>query len=487
MQGQGLDHDALDRLRQTHPAWRLLAADHAPLLLGFFESAFIRPNRRAIPASELISHLDAYLSQLAETHGAERYPKSARQYLDDWAAPERGFLRKYYPRTGDDAEFDLTPSAERALEWIQGLLPQEFVGTESRLLTLLQLLRDLAIGAHTDPAARVEQLESQRAELQREIERVQSGRAGPMDATQIRERYFQIADTARRLLGDFRQVEENFRGLDAQTRERIALSTQAKGALLDDIFGATDHIRQSDQGKSFDAFWEFLMSPQRQDEMQKWLRAVHELPPVNELAPDEFMRRIPYLLLDAGEKVHGTVAQLVEQLRRYVDDQAQLENRRILDLIRNIEGHAVALKPAPPRDPAFAAIDEMAPQFTLPMCRALYRPPRNPVLQSGAVETGEAVLDLSALFAQSAVDEQVLRARIDELLRGRTQVTLAEVAAAFPPEHGLSEIVAYLRIAAAGDDAATVDETVTELVDLPAHANKPPKRVRVPRVIFTGR
>ena len=160
MPGQGLDHDALDWLRQTHPAWRLLAADHAPLLLGFFESAFIRPNRRAIPAPELAAHLDAYLSHLAETHGSERYPKSARQYLDDWAASERGFLRKYYPRTGDDAEFDLTPSAERAIEWIQGLLPQQFIGTESRLQTLLHLLRDLAIGAHTDPAVRVEQLDS---------------------------------------------------------------------------------------------------------------------------------------------------------------------------------------------------------------------------------------------------------------------------------------------------------------------------------------
>ncbi len=485
MQGGDLNHDVLDRLRQTHPAWRLLAADHAPLLLGFFESAFIRPNRRAIPAPELIAHLDAYLAQLAETHGLERYPKGARQYLDDWAAPERGFLRKYYPRTGDDAEFDLTPSAERALEWIQGLLPQQFVGTESRLLTLLQLLRDLAVGAHTDPTARIEQLEQQRAELQREIERVKSGRAGPMDATQIRERYFQIADTARRLLGDFRQVEENFRGLDAQTRERIALSTQPKGALLDEIFGATDHIRQSDQGKSFDAFWEFLMSPQRQDEMQTWLRAVHALPPVDELAPDEFMRRIPHLLLDAGEKVHGTVAQLVEQLRRYVDDQAQLENRRILDLVRNIEGHAVALKSDPPRDPVIAALDDMAPQFALPMCRALYRPPRNPVLHSGAVETGDAVLDLSSLFAQTAIDEQVLRAHILELLRGRTQVTLAAVAAAFPPEHGLAEIVAYLRIAAA-DHAATVDDTVTEIVVLPAHGDTLARRVRVPRVIFAA-
>lgn len=52
---QALDHDALDRMRQTHPAWRLLAADHAPLLLGFFDAAFIRPNRRAIPAAELIA------------------------------------------------------------------------------------------------------------------------------------------------------------------------------------------------------------------------------------------------------------------------------------------------------------------------------------------------------------------------------------------------------------------------------------------------
>ena len=482
---RAIDHDALDRLRQTHSAWRLLAADHAPLLLGFFGAAFIVPNRRAIPARELVSHLDAYLTQLAETHSAERYPKSARQYLDDWAAPERGYLRKYYPRSGDDAEFDLTPAAERAVEWVQGLVPQQFVGTESRLLTLLQLLRDLAIGADVDPAARIEELERRQVELQREIERVKAGRAGPMDATQVRERYFQIADIARRLLADFRQVEENFRGLDAQTRERIALSTQPKGALLDEIFGATDHIRQSDQGKSFDAFWEFLMSPARQDEMQTWLQAVHKLPAVDELEPDDFMRGIPYLLLAAGEKVHGTVAQLVEQLRRFVDDQAQLENRRILDLTREIEGHAVKLKPDPPREPSFAAIDGMAPQFALPMCRTLYRPPRSPVLDAGALMAGTAELDLSALFAQTAVDEQALRAHIAELLRGRTQVTLAEVAAAFPPEHGLAEVVGYLRIAAS-DPSATIDEAISETLFIPAHGDKAGKRVRLPRVIFAG-
>lgn len=54
-----MDHDTLDRLRQHHAAWRLLAADHAPLILSFLNLAFIAPNRRAIPAPELTSHLAA--------------------------------------------------------------------------------------------------------------------------------------------------------------------------------------------------------------------------------------------------------------------------------------------------------------------------------------------------------------------------------------------------------------------------------------------
>jgi hypothetical protein len=54
-----MDHDTLDRLRQVHPAWRILVADHAPLVLSFLTLAFIQPNRRAIPAPEIAAHLDA--------------------------------------------------------------------------------------------------------------------------------------------------------------------------------------------------------------------------------------------------------------------------------------------------------------------------------------------------------------------------------------------------------------------------------------------
>lgn len=483
-----MDHDTLDRLRQSHPAWRILVADHASLVLSFFVLAFIKPNRRAIPAPEVTAQLDAYLDQLRETY-PDRYPRSAREYLEDWAAPNRAFLRKYYPKSGSDAEFDLTPATERAIEWLQTLSPQQFIGTESRLLTLFQLLRDLAAGAQDDPAARIRELTRRRDEIDREIERVREGRAGPLDATQIKERYAQVADTARRLLADFRQVEENFRILDAQTRERIAISTQPKGALLDEIFGETDHIHRSDQGKSFTAFWEFLMSPARQDELREWLRAVQALEALRDIPREDSIRNMPSMLLDAGEKVHGTVAQLVDQLRRFVDDQAHLENRRILDLIREIEAHAITLKAAPPTTADFARLDGFAPELNLSMCRALYRPPSNPVLDLGTIEKGEAELDLAALFRQASVDEKLLRTHIAELLKTRPQVTLAEVVQTYPPQQGLAEVVTYLRIAA--HTGSAIDESIKDTIVVPtAHISsttsdeRQDKHVRIPRVIF---
>jgi hypothetical protein len=140
-----MDHDSLERLKQTHPTWRLLLADNAPLILGFLQLVFSRSDRRAVAAPELTGHLEAYLDQLREGHSLNRYPRAAQEYLDDWASVDRSWLRKYYPRTGEDAEFDLTPAAEKALEWVESLAPRQFVGTESRLLTLFHLLRDLAI------------------------------------------------------------------------------------------------------------------------------------------------------------------------------------------------------------------------------------------------------------------------------------------------------------------------------------------------------
>lgn len=501
--GQSLDYAYLLRLKQSHPTLRLLAADNGPLIISFLYLQFVRPNRRSLAQSDLVSRLDDYLYQLRQVYGEELYPKGAQRYLDDWSDERSPFLRKYYTSQGDEPVFDLTPASEKAVEWLQELQSREFVGTESRLLTVFRLLQEIVSGSERDPQLRIEELERQKAQIDQEIEAIRAGRLATLDSTQVRERFHQAEDTARRLLADFRQVEYNFRELDRRTRERIATSDRPKGAMLDDIFSGHDEIRDSDQGRSFRAFWEFLMSPQRQQELDTLVAAVGNLLQEADGAVPEtgragepdagamqdavmqasILARIRYYLLDAGEKVYQTNNQLVEQLRKYLDDQAWLENKRIMELIRGIEREAIRLKDAAPGDRHLIDLDALHPGLDLVMSRGLFQPPRSPAIKTLDLTNGEADVDVDALFDQTYVDRQELEANVRRLLQRQSQVSLSQVVQRFPVHKGVAEVVGYLSLAV-DNDKALIDAGHEERVTVNDDQGRR-KSVRLPRVVFS--
>jgi len=154
--------DEISWLRGNSPAWRLLRAENAPLVLSFLDQVFVAENIRSISAAELANRLDDELYALNERLGERAFPKPAKAYLDDWAAPEAGWLRKYYPEGSDEPHFDVTPAVEKALAWVRGLQARSFVGTESRLNTVFLLLRQMAFGAETDPDERLGELRRRR-------------------------------------------------------------------------------------------------------------------------------------------------------------------------------------------------------------------------------------------------------------------------------------------------------------------------------------
>ena len=47
--------------------------------------------------------------------------RSAADYLNDWAHPEKGWLRKFYRQGSDEAQFDLMPATEKAIAWLETL------------------------------------------------------------------------------------------------------------------------------------------------------------------------------------------------------------------------------------------------------------------------------------------------------------------------------------------------------------------------------
>ncbi len=489
-----MDHATLAFLRDRHPAWRLLASAHAPLVTSFLHRVFVAPNVRVMSEADLAEALEDELFALREPLGPQAYPKSAQDYLNDWAAPDKGWLRKFYKPGTDEAQFDLTPATEKAIAWLLSLTERPFVGTESRLLTLFALLEQISAGTEADPIKRVADLRKKRDELDAEIARVLAGDVPLLDDTAVKDRFQQFQQLARELLADFREVEHNFRLLDRKVREKIALWQGAKGALLDEIMGERDAIGDSDQGRSFRAFWDFLMSSRRQEELSERLDQVLALPAVASLEPEPRTRRVHHDWLEAGEHTQRTVAQLSQQLRRFLDDRAFVENRRILELLRGIEGKALALRGAAPGG-AVMHIAAMGAEVELPLERPLFTPSVKPRLAELALAAGEDDIDTARLFDQIVVDKARLRSTVQHALRRQPQITLRELLQAEPLQHGLAELVAYLELAHAGDggDAleglrALVDEAVTEPIRWAARSaagEAVTREARLPRVIFT--
>src|SRR5258707_7650203 len=345
-----MDYRTLETLRRRHPAWRLLNADHAPLIVGFLHDTFIRPNVRTLSQGELATRLEDYLCSLRADLGEDMFPREATHYLDSWASDEHAWLRKYYPPNSDEVHFDITPATERAIDWVVDLGQRRFVGTESRLMAIFDLLHQLVQGTEMDPWARISELERRKQEIDQEIAHIRDGALYVLDATRIKERFSHIATTARGLLSDFREVEQNFRDLDRAIRERIAAWDGGKGGLLDEIFGERDSIADSDQGKSFRAFWDFLMSPSRQNELTELLSRVFELAPVQELKPDRRLIRIHYDWVQAGEVLQTTLARLSGHPRPRPADKARPGNHPAINIVRGGAQRAPSILAAtPPR------------------------------------------------------------------------------------------------------------------------------------------
>lgn len=475
-----LNYRTLEQLRQHHPAWLLLTSPHAPLIASFLHRIFILPNVRTIAQADLAEALEDELFALREQFGAALFPKAALDYLNDWAAVEKGWLRKFYRAGTDEPYFDLTPATEKAISWLASLTERSFVGTESRLLTLFELLKQISEGSDGDPQTRLAELQKRRDALDAEMARVLAGEIALLDDTALRERFQQFTQLARELLTDFREVEHNFRMLDRRVRERIALWDGGKGALLEDIMGERDAIADSDQGKSFRAFWDLLMSSRRQEELTVLLDRVLALPAVAELKPDMRTRRIHYDWLEAGEHTQRTVAQLSQQLRRFLDDQAWLENRRIMEILHEIEAKALALRDTPPLGDIMT-IDEPSAQIDLPMERPLHTPSLKPQLNSNVLDVGDEELSAAALYAQIVIDKTQLARHIRHALQTRSQITLSELCQSHPLQQGLAELVAYLQLTGEGFKSV-VDESITDAIVW--QSGETWRRAQFPRIIF---
>lgn len=479
-----MDYDALAFDLQQSPALKLLKADHAALIISFLYHQFKRRQRVTITLNELAERLEDYLEAL-NIGPDEHYPRTALAYLTEWADDQHRFIRIV---SSEQPVVELTADTERAIGWLEELHAQPFVATESRFLAIIQMLRDMVYRSTEDPELRLKQLEQQHDELQRQIDTIrQTGEVGDRyTPTQLRERFFEMCAIARQLLRDFRLVEEKFRMIARSIQEAQFQPDAHKGSLVAYVLDADTELKSSDQGRSFYTFWEFLMAPTQQEELYTLLRSVRHLADLQSFVSEEdFLRRLPSSLIEAGGQVVQSNYRLAEQLRRMLDEQHQAESRRIRDLVWQIKQLALHALEGEEDERDFCEL-ECPPVVQLPLERPLWEPNEATTFQmlpENATSADILDMDLTPLCARFYVDEVQLRGRIEELLTHHTQIELIDVLAYYPLEKGLTELLTYYTIAAR-DPRHHIDPAVQRAIPLTTAEGQTMKRLTMPRVLY---
>jgi len=471
------------QLLKSHRTVTLITADNAALIISFLFKSY-KQNQNGfktdtISEKELAEFLSDYLYFINKDEN--QFPRLPKQYLTDWT--NAGYLRKY-PTKNDVFLYELTATTENAFKLIDSLDKREFVGQESRLKILFESLKELSSKSKRDRTTRLIELLEKKKQIEQEIEDVENGRMDVLDDRQIKEQYFLIEETAKTLLADFRQVEQNFRDLDRRFRQKIITTTLVKGDVLEDLFQQQSNIFEEDQGKSFTAFWEFLLSHSKQEEFEKLISEVLNIPVVQDVQRENFsIDNLRNNLIEAGDKTKKSTNSLLEQLRRYLEHKSFFENKRIYDNIQDVL-KIISLN----ADKDFSKLqlmqlDEVI-NVDLIIDRPLFSPPEKVKFANNNPEEGKNTGDNNPLFEQFEISFAELKSNIKVALKNKSHISFSDFVKEFEIKKGVAEIVAYVEIASTEKSRHIVKEDEHDFIDIKNSKTNKNFKVKVPQIVF---
>ncbi len=465
----------------------LIRAKNAAFILSFFHKVFAETNTTTLSNSELRSKLEGYMEEISyeekddeleEITLFDDFSVKAAQYIDKWS--NTGYLRKYPNDEGEDLH-ELTPDTLKVLKWLGDLQPRDFVGTNSRFKDIFFKLQKMIEQTNENREARIQELEKKKWAIEDEINLLKTGmQPSVFDDTEIKEQFYDLNKMARELLADFSEVEQNFEQIRKDIQRKYTEKDIAKGSLLVFALDALDEIEQKPQGKSFKAFWEFLMDERKQQEFTQLTERLYQLLNEHDIdySNDRFLKHLKRYLHVSGRKVIESNRKLSEKISRVLSEKNLLERRRAMELIGDIRQMAYTLTDIKIKEEEFIAIED-EPFINLfdrwepgeekdDLTKVLF--------PDGTKEEGEA--DFKILFDQFTIDRKKLQQRIDTMLDTRDQVTLKEIVDEYGIENGLSEVVGYFSIATSGTQHIILEDAKEPIMI-------GDRKLQIPMVIYT--
>ncbi|MEM8506147.1 MAG: DUF3375 family protein, partial [Cyanobacteria bacterium P01_D01_bin.1] len=251
---------------------------------------------------------------------------------------------------------------------------------------------------------------------------------------------------------------------------------------------ADDALKESDQGRSFYTFFNFLMSESKQRDLKEAITAIYELEELRSLTRNyRFLRRIIRNLLNSADHIVQSNQRLTEKLRQMLDERNMRENRRVADLIIDVQRLARQAVPDAVNDSTFWYLNG-APKINLAMERPLHpleasEAPTFADIDFAELSDDQLDAELDELAQQFYVDETLLTQRIDRALEDRENIALMELLEWYPVSQGLPEVVAYLALATKAE-RHSVEASTIDLMKIKGLTPNSWLQLKLPKVVF---
>ena len=440
-------------LLDISPSIALLRARSSKIILEFLSSMFdettaITQENLYYQFADFLNNKDIDADEEEGVFLSDTFEEKAEKYIKKWT--ESGFLTNY---TNDDGEiyYQLSTHSSKVIEWVSSLKREEYIGTESKFKSIITQLKELVEFANEDKEKRLQILEDKKLEIEQQIQRLKMGEnIEVFDEFQIVPRFRQINKLAKELLSDFKDVDDNFKAIIKEIYRKQIDPNLNKGGILQYTFDALDELKSSSQGKSFYAFWEFLMAREMQTELDGLISELFQTLENRNIDNDDlFLKNMVTYLHESGRKVYQSNDRMAEKLSHIIRENETSKSNLTKQTIQEIKNILIEISKNGKKPQISLEVDDGL-DINIPFERKLTYDISEKREYSQMPELNTVSLEelgeLGKVFGNIAVDRKVLEKNIKGILNERGQTTMSEIVKQYPLEKGLPELFAYFGV-----------------------------------------
>lgn len=477
------------QLLQNSPSVELLKLRNREVIITFLVNIF--SNQQTVISHEkihnqLADYLEAVqveIDEESEILFSDNYETKAKKFIQNWT--NKGFLTNYQDEVGE-IYYELSSHSSKTLDWLSSLKREEYVGAESKFKNIFNQLKELVEFTNEDIEKRIQLLEDKKLEIEQQIQRIKIGEdVKVFQDFEIVPRFNQLTKSAKELLSDFKEVEDNFKEITKDIYLKHAEGSLTKSHILEFTFDAIDELKNSQQGKSFYAFYTFILTPALQEEWGNLTRELYKTLEEKEFGiTDYFLKGMKKHLHSSGQRVSKANDKMAEKLSRIIRENEVSKSEITKNIIQDIKKSLIELSKAKIK-PDISFELEIGVDINIQFERKLTFEQSEELTYKTKPKLADEDIShsnhLDKLFHLSTIDKELLRKRIKDVLREKSQTTIAEVIENFGGiEKGLPELFGYIGIVKEFKHSINPDKKQRIEFDT---ENK--KSIQIPEIILT--